>query len=130
MDYCPCPSIQALRENQFIVGLRYSRRRYALFSWLLLDLLPVSQTSYKQVSKWLVESLLNSTNMDNFSALYTSNLCFIFGTNLMHASPRAYGILIFLPAFFYKFMLFEFWVKDAARIMDHAQNALASPSPV
>ncbi len=39
----------------------HSRRWYAPFSWLLLDLLPVSKTGYKQVSKRLSESMLNST---------------------------------------------------------------------
>ncbi len=38
---------------------------------LPLDLLPVSQTSYKQVCKWLVESTSNGKNMDKFTALYT-----------------------------------------------------------
>ncbi len=41
----------------------------------------------------------------------------------MHALPRAYRILVFLPAFFYKFMLFEFWFKGAAGTMDDAQKA-------
>ncbi len=54
LDYCPCPSIRALSENQFIVRLCYGWR-YAMFSWLLLDFLPGSQASYKQVSKRLAK---------------------------------------------------------------------------
>ncbi len=57
-----------------------SRWEYALFIWLLLDLLPLGQASYKQVNKHLAESMSNSENMDNFTALYTSYLCFTFGT--------------------------------------------------
>ncbi len=112
LNCCPCPSIHELRENWFIVWLHYGRRRYALFSWLLFDLLPVSQANYKQVSRWLAKSLLNSENMDNFTALYTSYLRFTFGTNSMHASPCANRIFVFLLTFFYKFMLLEFRVKD------------------
>ncbi len=121
---------KTLRKNRFIVGLCYSRWQCAPFSWLLLDLLPVSQTNYKQVSKRLVKSVLNVENMDNFTALYASYQCFTFGTVSMHASPCAYGFLFFFPAFFYKFMLFEFRVKDAAGIIGHAQIAEASPGPV
>ncbi len=69
----------------------------------------------------------NSDNMDNFTALSTSYLCFTFGTNLMHAAPRAYRILVFFPALFSKFMLFEFQVKDDAGTFDHVQNTEASP---
>ncbi len=65
----------------------------------------------------------NSENMDNFTALYTLYLHFTFGTNSMHASTGAFGILIFLLAFFYKFMLLEFQVKDAAGTIDHVQIA-------
>ncbi len=72
-------------------------------------------SSYQQVSKRLAKSMLNSEIMDNFTALNTSYLCITFGTNLMHASPCAYGFFVFFPAFFYKFMLFEFWVKDYRR---------------
>ncbi len=83
---------------------------------------PVSQlVSYKEVSKWLAESLSNGENMDNFTALYILYLRFTFGTNSMHVSPHAYRILVFLLAFFYRFMLFEFRVKDAAGTIDHAQ---------
>ncbi len=78
--------------------------------WTLL----VSQTSYKQVSKQQEESMSNGENMDNFTALYTSYLHLTKGTISMHASPHAYVILIFL-AFFYKFMLFKFQVKDCCR---------------
>ncbi len=53
----------------------------------------------------------NGENIDNLTALYASYLHFICGTNLMHASPRAYWILVSLLAFFYKFMLFEFQSK-------------------
>ncbi len=60
--------------------------------------------------------MLNSENMDNFTALYTLYLRFTFDTKLMHASPLAYGSFVVLPAFFYKSMLFEF------RVIDHAQN--------
>ncbi len=65
--------------------------------------------------------------MDNLTALYTSYLRFTFSTNSMHASPSAYRILVFVLAIFYKFMLFEFQVKDAAGTIDHAQIAKASP---
>ncbi len=57
-----------------------------------------------------MESTLNDETMDNFTALCT-----------------AYGILVVLPAFFYKFMLFEFWVKDAAGTTNYAQIAEAGP---
>ncbi len=65
----------------------------------------------------------NSENMDNFTALYSSYLRFTFGTNLMHASPHAYEIFIFILTIFYKFMLFEFQVKDAVGTINHAQIA-------
>ncbi len=42
-----------------------------LVAFELLLLLPVSQTSYKQVSKWLAKSLSNGENMNNFPALNT-----------------------------------------------------------
>ncbi len=48
----------------------------------------------------------------------------------MQASSYAYIFFVFFPAFFYKFMLFEFRVKDTAGTVDHAQNASASPGPV
>ncbi len=102
------------------------RQRYAQFSWLLLDLLLVSQTSYKHVSKRLAESTSKSENMDNFIALYTlylSTFVFTFGTNLMHTSPHAYRILVFLAAVFYKVMLFVFWVQDTAVTIKYAHNA-------
>ncbi len=54
----------------------------------------------------------NGDNMDNFTALYTSYLHVTFGTTLMHASPRAHGIVVSLLAVFLKFMLFEIQVKD------------------
>ncbi len=63
----------------------------------------------------------NNENMDNLQGcmllFYTSD------TNSMQASPRARDILVFFPAFFYKFMLFEFQVKGDAGTIDHAQNA-------
>ncbi len=59
-------------------------------AFVLLDLLTVSQTSYKQVSKQLAKSMSNGKNMDNFTALYTSCLRFTFGTNLKHAFSRAF----------------------------------------
>ncbi len=83
-----------------------------LYSWLLLDLLSVSKTGCKQVSKQLAESKSNTENADNFKAPYTSYLLFTCGINLMCASPYAYRILVYFLAFFYKFMLFEMWVKD------------------
>ncbi len=70
--------------------------------------------------------MLNGENMENITALYGSYLHFTFGTNLVHTFPRAYGILVVLPAFLYKFM-FEFWVKDAAGTIDHVQIVSASP---
>ncbi len=63
-----------------------------------------------------------SENMCNFTALYTSHLHFSFATISMHATPRACGILVFFPAFFYKFILFEFCVKDTAGTIDHASR--------
>ncbi len=72
----------------------------------------------------------NNENMDSYTVLHTSYLCFTFGTNLMHASPRADTIPVFLPAFFNKFKLFEFQVKDTAGTIDHAQIASSSMSPV
>ncbi len=36
------------------------------------------------------------------------------------------GFFVLFPAFFYKFMLFEFWVKDVAGTIDHAQIASVS----
>ncbi len=71
--------------------------------------------------------MLNGENKENFTVLHALYLRFTFGTNSMHTSSRAYRILVFLSAFFYKFMLFDFQVKDAAGIIDHAQIALASP---
>ncbi len=63
--------------------------------------------------------------MDNFTALYTSYLRFTL-LNSVCASTRAHGILVFFPAFFYRFMLFDFWVKDTTGVIDHAQTAYAS----
>ncbi len=57
----------------------------------------------------------NGENMDIFTALYVLYLRFTFGTNSVHASPHAYGILIFLLAFFYKFLLFKLQDKDSHR---------------
>ncbi len=68
----------------------------------------------------------NGENMENLTALYTSYLRFTFGTNVMHASSCSYRIFVFVLAFFYTFMLTEFWVKDALGTIDHAQIALAS----
>ncbi len=105
-------------------GLRYGRQRYAPFSRLLLDLLPVSRTSYKQVSKWLAQYMSYGENMDNFTTLYASYLHFAFSTNSMHAFSHAYGILVFSPAFFYKFMLcLIFRSKTVSGTINHAQNA-------
>ncbi len=56
--------------------------------------------------------------MDNFTALYTSFLQFTFGTSLLHTSPRAYKIFVFILASFYKFMLFELQVKDRRQDYD------------
>ncbi len=67
--------------------------------WLLLDVVPVSQSSYKQVSKQQVESMLNVENMDNFTALYTANLPFTFGTNSMNASSQALQDFCFCTGF-------------------------------
>ncbi len=74
--------------------------------------------------------MTNGENMDNFTVLYTLYLRFTFGTNSMHASPRVYRISVFFPAFFCKFMQFEFQVRDAAGTIDRAQIAQASQSPV
>ncbi len=61
--------------------------------------------------------------MDNLTALHTLYLLFTFSTNEMHANPHAFGILVLLLSGFYKFMLFDFWVKDTMGTMDNAQNA-------
>ncbi len=45
-------------------------------------------------------------------------------------TPRAYGILVCLLTFFFKFMLFEFRVKDDAETIDHMQIVKASRGPV
>ncbi len=66
----------------------------------------------------------NSENMDNLTVLYA--ICFTLGTNLMHVTTHAYGVLVFFPAFFYKFMLFEFWVKDNMGTVGQVQIAQAS----
>ncbi len=79
---------------------RYSKWQYAPFRWLLLDLLLVSQTGYKQVSKQLAKSLSNAENPDNLTALYTSYLYFAFGTNSMH-------IPLVLTGF-----LFSYWLSS------------------
>ncbi len=68
--------------------------------------------------------------MDNCTALYASYLHFTFGTNKMHASLRANEILVFFPAFLYRFMLFEFQVKDAVRTIVHVQIVQSSPGSV
>ncbi len=65
----------------------------------------------------------NGKNMDNFAALDTSYLRFTFASVSMHPSPRAYRIFVFVLAFFYKFMLFQFHVKDAVGTIDHVQIA-------
>ncbi len=70
--------------------------------------------------------MLNGEITDNFTKLYTSYLRFTSGTNSMHASLRAYGILVF----FYRFRLFQFQVKDAAGTMDQTQIASAGPGQV
>ncbi len=70
-----------------------------MFRWLLLDLLPVSQTSYKQVSKHLTKSMLIGEKMDDFTELYTSYLRFTFGTNSTARFP------IVLTGFFLGFLL-------------------------
>ncbi len=44
------PAYRCRGRIDFFVRLGYGRRRYAPFSWLLLDFLPVSQTSYKQLA--------------------------------------------------------------------------------
>ncbi len=93
----------------------------APFSWSLLDLSSVNQTSDKQVSKQLAESILNSENMDNFTALCTSYLIFTDGTSLLHASPRAFGTFVSFPALLQKFMLLEFQVKNTVGTVDHVQ---------
>ncbi len=116
LDYSYYPSTHALKENWFIVWLRYGRRRYTLFSWLLLDILLVSQTSYKQVSKWLAISS-NGENKDNVTALYTSYLRFTFGTNSMHTFPCP------------NLCCSNSRSKTAVGTTHHVQIALASSSP-
>ncbi len=58
----------------------YGRRRYASFRWLILDLLPVIQTSYKEVCKRLADSMPSGETMET-TALYTSypgfSFCFV-----------------------------------------------------
>ncbi len=55
----------------------------------------LAKQATKQVSKQLAKSLSNCENMDNLTAPYTSYLHFTFGTDSMHASPRAYGTFVF-----------------------------------
>ncbi len=65
-SYCPCPSMHAPSKNLFIVQLCYD----APFSWLLFNLILVGQTSYKQVSEQLVESISNSENFATYCAVH------------------------------------------------------------
>ncbi len=98
--------------------------RSAGFYWTLLPADAVTnQTSYKQGSNWLTHSLSNTGKIGNFTALYTLYLYFTFDTYWMHATPCACGILVFLPALFYKFMLFKLRVKDHCKDINHVQNA-------
>ncbi len=76
-------------------GLNTGRQRYAPFSWSLFDFLLARQTSYKQVSTQLAESMLNGENMNNFTVLYTSYRCFTVATISTYTTPRAYMILVF-----------------------------------
>ncbi len=76
----------------------------------------VSKTSYKEISKQLEEYMSNSENM------YTSFLHFTFAA-ICTLPLIAYGIPVFFPAFFYKFMLFEFRSKTSAQTVDHTQIA-------
>ncbi len=105
------------------IDLLSSRRQYTLFSLLLFDLPPVSQASYKQVSKQLAKSLSNGENMDKFTALFPSYLSFTFGKNSMHTSPMLIGFL-----FSYWLSSTNLWCwrpasKTAAGTVDHAQIA-------
>ncbi len=77
LDYCPCPSIQAQKNSQFVVRLCYSRGRYALCSWLLLGFLLVSQTSYKQVGKWLAYRTVKTWTMYQRYALYIFSILLV-----------------------------------------------------
>ncbi len=61
----------------------------------------------------------NSENMDDFKVLNISYLCFTL-VQIRCALPLLFmGFLFSLLAFFYKFMLFEFQVKDKAGTIDH-----------
>ncbi len=97
-----------------------------MFNWLLLDLLVVRPTSYKQVSKQLAKSILNGENMDNSTALYMPNLGFTFGTNSMQASPRGNGIFVFVLAFSYSICCSSSGSKTVMGTTDQMQIALAS----
>ncbi len=44
--------------------------------------------------------------------------------------PPSLRDFVFSPAFLYKFIQFEFWVKDAMGTVDHVQIAEASLGPV
>ncbi len=60
--------------------------------------------------------------MDKFTALYTSYLHIYF----QYKFDRRFStclLFFFVLAVFYKFMLFKFWVKDAAATVDHVQIA-------
>ncbi len=111
MDYCPSPSVKAPRENEFIVRLRYSRQRCAPVSWLLSDLLLISQTSYKHVSKWLAKSLSNRKKHGQLQSAEKLLHIYAFLLVQIRLSLLLNGISVFV-AFFYKFMPFSFQVKD------------------
>ncbi len=91
---------------------------YTPISWLLLDLFLVDllrntpNKLYIQVSKRLTGSMSNDNNIDDFTALYISDLRFPFDINETHTTPCVYGILVFFLDLFNKFMLFDFLVKD------------------
>ncbi len=69
-----------------------------------------SQASYKQGSKWLVESASKDENMDNI----TLHIYALLLVQIRRTLP------LVLVGFLFFFQAFELWVKDAAGTIDHA----------
>ncbi len=75
-----------------------------------------NQTNYKHVRKWPAGLMSNSDNMNNLTVL---NIPYV-----LYALLFLYLVLVFFPAFFNKFMLFVFRVKDHHGNVDHVQTAI------
>ncbi len=98
-----------------IVQLGYCRRRYALIQLVAIGPSFIGQTSHKQISKRLEESMLNGKNTDNFTDNFT------LGTNSMCATSCANKILF--SALLY---LTNLCCSVSAGTIDHVQIAKAS----